>query len=146
MWQPRICWSLRIHRTDIRRPCGVESRDTSARVVPKRKSPSTQTMSGEFAAEKAPSGQSTKLGNVARKAVLFRLWAGIYSCAAATGKVTTIAATRIAATALLRAGRDPRDDAWRVRPFARVVLDQRGTKTPGSLGQMSGHFPRWRVA
>src|SRR5579863_6921259 len=139
MWQPRTCWSLRIHRTEIRRPCGIASRDTSASVVPKRKSPSTQATSGEFGAAKAPSGQSTKLGNVERNAALLRLAPGTYSCAAAeTGEVKPIAIVRIAVNLLIANKRLYEPTRGRLR-FPLVVLDQRDTKTPRSLGQTSGH-------
>src|ERR1700722_20049754 len=101
MWHPRICSSFLIQRTEIRRPCGDASRDTSARVVPKRKSPRTQATRGEFAAEKVPSGQSTKLGNVARKAALLRLCAGTYSCAAAANGEENVTAS-VRRTAMVR--------------------------------------------
>src|SRR5579863_8276870 len=140
MWQPRTCWSLRIHRTEIRRPCGIASRDTSASVVPKRKSPSTQATSGEFGAAKAPSGQSTKLGNVERNAALLRLAPGTYSCAAAeTGEVKPIAIPRSAAVNLLIADKRLHGPTRGRLRFPLVVLDQRDTKTPRSLGQTSGH-------
>src|SRR5580704_15875123 len=140
MWQPRTCWSLRIHRTEIRRPCGIASRDTSARVVPKRKSPSTQATIGEFGAAKVPSGQSTKLGNVERNAALLRLAPGTYSCpAATTGEIKAIAIARIAAVDFLIANKRPRGATRRRRPFRRVVLERRDTKTPRSVGQTSGH-------
>jgi hypothetical protein len=103
--------------------------------VPKRKSPSTQVVSGESAEAKAPSGQSTKLGKTERNAAFLRLSLGTYSCAqVASGKVTAVAAARMLATTFCRA-------AWRQRSTrsfqlcARVVFDQRDTKTPRSLGK-----------
>src|ERR1700733_7640079 len=136
MWQPWICSSFLIHRTEMRRPCGAASRETSARVVPKRKSPSTQATNGELGAGKAPSGQSTKLGKVARKAALLRLWAGTYSCATARkGEVIAIVKTRRPAVVLFRLARVRCEDTTSWRLDVRLVLDPRDTKTPKSLGK-----------
>lgn len=53
---------------------------TSARYVPNRKSPTTQTRNGVSAPENASSGQSIKLGNVARKLALLRYSKGTVLC------------------------------------------------------------------
>src|ERR1700744_4405220 len=115
----------------MRRPCGAESRETSARVVPKRKSPSTHATSGELGAGKAPSGQSTKLGKVARKAALLRLWAGTYSCATArNGEVIAMVKTRRPAVVLLRLAWVRCEDTTTWRLDARLVLAQSAPKRP----------------
>src|SRR5689334_8403575 len=56
----------------MRRPWGEALRAICARTVPKRNSPLTQIVRGASGELKALSGQSTKLGKLARKLALLR--------------------------------------------------------------------------
>ncbi len=84
MWQSRSSWSLCTHFTSTCLPCGDAPRANSASAVPNEKSPRTQMRKGDCAEGNALSGQSMKLGKVAKKFALLRYSAAV-DCWAASG-------------------------------------------------------------
>src|ERR1700726_3667543 len=79
MWQLRNSWSWCTQRTSTRLPCGDALRANSASEVPNEKSPRTQIRKGDCTEVNALSGQSTKLGKVAKKFALLRYSAALDS-------------------------------------------------------------------
>src|SRR5712671_7968911 len=77
IWQFRNSWSVCTQRISSRRPWTGELRANWARTVPKEKSPRTQMTRGDRSEENTASGQSTKLGNVAKKLALLRYSAAV---------------------------------------------------------------------
>src|SRR5882762_8856205 len=135
IWQLRSSSSLCTQRTSSRRPWADELRASWARNVPKEKSPRTQMTRGDCADENTASGQSTKLGNVAKKLALLRYSAAV-DCCAQRGSATH---ARRQATSVKPSATDlPSRVA--LHAAARTPWDARDTGGPSNGGQVRGHL------
>ena len=105
---------------------------SSASEVPKAKSPRTHSRMEDCDDAKAVSGQSIKLGKVARKWALVRYSGDVELCAASENEKIRNANNVSAAMV--------RQERWRNRQAGGFARGSRNTGSPRLQGQTSGHL------